>query len=62
MDHILNNSEKPVPTEDDLNADADADEDEGESAVKAIEGQEAKVRPRCLAAGRYPKLTVLCSD
>ena len=43
MDHILNNSEKPIPTEEDLKADAGEDEDEEESAVKALEGQEAKV-------------------
>lgn len=45
MDHILNNSEKPIPTADDLKADED-DEDEGAEAgaVKALEGQEAKVR------------------
>ena len=43
MDHILNNSEKDVPTADDLKADQDDDEDEA-GAVQALEGQEAKVR------------------
>jgi len=40
MDHILNNSEKPIPTAED----ADEDEDEGgDGAVKSLEGEEAKV-------------------
>lgn len=41
MDHVLNNSEKPIPTAEDVDED---EEEGGDQAVKSLEGEEAKVR------------------